>query len=132
MKNKNQKTINKTNIFIGLLMGLAVLVFGGKILLEQNPLPEPQPLNQDKVDQMLEQVKKSDEGEQNFAGVWKTEDGENEFTLNEDGTVAGMEGNLKWSIEGATMTFTNSDGVTTQTFELVDGNLVDGETVYKK
>jgi hypothetical protein len=56
MKNENKK-LNKTNILVGLLIGLAVLVFGGKILLNQNPLPEAKPLDQTKVDKMIDEVK---------------------------------------------------------------------------
>ena len=141
MKNKNKccstskccTKMSGTNIFIGCLMGLAILVFGGKMILSQNPIPEPQILDSSKIDQMLE--KNSDKVEEGFefAGTWKTE-GEDGvlLILSEDGTIPNMEGNLKWNAEGNIITLTNADGVTTETFKLVDGNLVDGETVYKK
>jgi len=134
MKNKKEnccEKMNAKNIFIGLLMGAAVLVFGWKMYLQQNPMAEPKILDSTVVDQMLENVKKGGET-MDFSGTWSTE-GENpaKLTLNADGTVTDMEGVTSWKMEGTTLTLTNADE-TTQTIELTDGNLVLGDTVYKK
>jgi len=95
MKNKNEKCcgkINGVNVFIGLLMGVAVLVFGWKVYLQQHPAPEPQVLDSMQIDQALEKAKKDESKTMDFAGTWKSE-GENPTTLglNSDGTVADME-----------------------------------------
>ncbi len=128
MKNKNK--INYTNVFIGLLMGAAVLVFGWQIYLQQHPAPEAQPLDSSVVDQMLE--KKTEAKTENFAGTW-TSEGEDakSFTLNEDGTVSDLEGVSKWSAEGSTLTLVNADGTET-VIKLMDDGIVIEEVVYKK
>jgi len=138
MKNKNEKCcgkINGMNVFIGLLMGIAVLVFGWKVYLQQHPAPKPQVLDSMKIDQALEKVKKDESKTMDFAGTWKSE-GENPTTLglNADGTVADMDG-ATWKsdkiAEETTVTILNADG-TTEVYKFVDGNLVMGEIILKK
>ena len=131
MKNKNEKCckkMNGKNIFIGLLMGLAILIFGGKAILSQMNTPTPQVLDTTQLDQLLERNEEAVTVE--FNGTWTTE-GEETLTLNEDGTVSGMEGVTTWSAEGSTLTFVKEDE-TTMTAELVEDMLdIDG-VVYKK
>lgn len=133
MKNKKDKCCTKmsgTNIFIGLLIGLTVLVFGGKMILNNNKVAAPATLNSTKVDKMIDEIKNVEKTKTtDFSGTWSTADGK--LTLNADGTVSDMEGVASWKLNGTTLTLTNADE-TTSTMEVVDGNLVSGETVYKK
>ena len=134
MKNKDTKCcghkMNTANIFIGLLIGLAILIFGWKIYFQQNPMPEPQVLDQMKIDQAIEKTKAPKTTD--VKGTW-TSEGENpaKFSLNEDGTVSDMDGAKSWTQDADTITIMKDDN-STIILKLVDGNLVMGEVVYKK
>lgn len=130
MKNKDKccSKMSGMNVFLGILIGLVILVFGGKIILSQTDIPTPQFLDTFKLDQMLE--KKVDKTV-DLTGEWKA--GEATLTLNEDGTASAsdMEDVTKWEKTEDEITLM-TEGETTYTLFLEEDSLKLGETTYSK
>jgi hypothetical protein len=124
MKNKNKKCcvvskMSGTNIFVGILIGLVVLIFGGKIFLSQTPVPQARVINGTLIDKALSK-KTNDIKKIEVVGTWNSDAGE--LILNEDGTVVSDLDITGWSIDGDVFSMTFKEG-SNYTVNLADNTL---------